>query len=219
MCVTFRPSGSSALKTDLILSWKSLPGFRNASKSASATGNLHIWKGSINAERHKQVLEQHLFPARRKQKLNHILHLFQQHGFVVEESSCWTDLPAVPATLARGHIWVPRATLDAWAVAGSLGWPGPLGRGGGSAGWRCGPWHMGLLVSHLAHARWTAPSGALAPPPWFPSSFASWLWGPYLGPSSALRWAGAWRSCDGLPGFSLPRPIGLPGPGAFPVFS
>jgi len=27
--------------------------------------------------------------------LNHILHLFQQHGFVVEESGCWTDLPAV----------------------------------------------------------------------------------------------------------------------------
>jgi len=28
-------------------------------------------------------------------KLNHILHLFQQHGFVVEESGRWTDLPAV----------------------------------------------------------------------------------------------------------------------------
>ena len=25
-------------------------------------------------------------------ELNHILHLFQQHDFVVEESGCWTDL-------------------------------------------------------------------------------------------------------------------------------
>jgi len=25
--------------------------------------NLHIWKGSINAERYKQVLEQHLLPS------------------------------------------------------------------------------------------------------------------------------------------------------------
>jgi len=31
--VTFRPSGSSALKTDLILSWKPLPGLRNTSRS------------------------------------------------------------------------------------------------------------------------------------------------------------------------------------------
>jgi len=29
-----------------------------------------------------------------KTVLNHILHLFHQHGFIVEESSCWTDLPA-----------------------------------------------------------------------------------------------------------------------------
>jgi len=27
--------------------------------------------------------------------LNHMLLLFQQHGFIVEESGCWTDLPAV----------------------------------------------------------------------------------------------------------------------------
>jgi len=66
---------------------------------------LHICKCSINAERYKRVLEQHLLPSRRrllqgyayfsKTKLNHILHLFQQHGFVVQGSSCWTDLPAV----------------------------------------------------------------------------------------------------------------------------
>jgi len=31
--VTFRPSGSSALEPDLILSWKSLPGHRNTSRN------------------------------------------------------------------------------------------------------------------------------------------------------------------------------------------
>jgi len=32
--------------------------------SAYGTGNLNIWKGSINAEMYKQVLEQHLLPSR-----------------------------------------------------------------------------------------------------------------------------------------------------------
>ena len=42
--VTFRPSGSSALKTDLILSWKSLPGLRNTSRNHclnTAHRNIH----------------------------------------------------------------------------------------------------------------------------------------------------------------------------------
>ena len=30
--------------------------------SANGTDNLHIWKGSISAERYIQVLEQHVFP-------------------------------------------------------------------------------------------------------------------------------------------------------------
>jgi len=63
---------------------------------------------------------------------------------------------------------------------------GPLGAAWASAGWRCG-----------------------RPCPWPVSSMAAGL---YLGPSSAVRWAGA----------RLPYPIGVtgcPGPGAFPVFS
>ena len=58
------------------------------------TGNLHIWKGSINAERYTQVLEKD-FTYFNRTMLKHILHPFQQHGFIVEESGCWTDLPAV----------------------------------------------------------------------------------------------------------------------------
>ena len=60
MSVTFRPSGSSALKTDLILRAEVF--FRGGLAYFSRT------------------------------KLNHILQLFQPHGFVVEEFTCWTDL-------------------------------------------------------------------------------------------------------------------------------
>ncbi len=34
--------------------------------SACGMGSLHIWKGTINAERHIQVLEQHMLPSRRR---------------------------------------------------------------------------------------------------------------------------------------------------------
>ncbi|KAK3555442.1 hypothetical protein QTP86_016103 [Hemibagrus guttatus] len=34
--------------------------------SACGTGSLHIWKGTINAERYIQVLEQHMLPSRRR---------------------------------------------------------------------------------------------------------------------------------------------------------
>ncbi len=34
--------------------------------SACCMGSLHIWKGTINAERYIQVLEQHMFPSRRR---------------------------------------------------------------------------------------------------------------------------------------------------------
>ncbi len=34
--------------------------------SACGTGSLHIWKGTINAERYIQVLEQHVLPSRRR---------------------------------------------------------------------------------------------------------------------------------------------------------
>ncbi len=34
--------------------------------SACGMGSLHIWKGTINAERYMQVLEQHMLPSRRR---------------------------------------------------------------------------------------------------------------------------------------------------------
>ncbi len=34
--------------------------------SACGIGSLHIWKGTINAERYIQVLEQHMLPSRRR---------------------------------------------------------------------------------------------------------------------------------------------------------
>ena len=51
-----------------------------------------------NCEQYLLPSRQHLLQGRpyfSRTKLNHILHLFQQHGFVAEESGCWTDLPAV----------------------------------------------------------------------------------------------------------------------------
>ena len=54
-------------------------------------GDLHIWKGTINAEEYMEVSEQHILPSRQR----HILHLEQQRGFAGEESGCWTVLPAV----------------------------------------------------------------------------------------------------------------------------
>ena len=57
--------------------------------SVSGEGRLHIWKGIINAEEYKEVLEQHLLPSRcllwkglayfSKTMLNHTLHPSQQH--------------------------------------------------------------------------------------------------------------------------------------------
>ncbi len=37
-----------------------------SSMSACGMGSLHIWKGTINAERYIQVLEQHMLPSRRR---------------------------------------------------------------------------------------------------------------------------------------------------------
>uniref|UniRef100_A0A9J8BED6 Tc1-like transposase DDE domain-containing protein n=1 Tax=Cyprinus carpio carpio TaxID=630221 RepID=A0A9J8BED6_CYPCA len=34
--------------------------------SACGMGSLHIWKGTINAERYIQILEQHMLPSRRR---------------------------------------------------------------------------------------------------------------------------------------------------------
>lgn len=59
--------------------------------AAHGWGNLHVWKCSINAEWHIQVLEQLMLPRREllferesdKTMLSHILHIFQQHGCIV----------------------------------------------------------------------------------------------------------------------------------------
>ena len=99
-----------------------------------------------------------------------------------------------PATVAGGGIWVPEATLP--LVLGRV-----LAHRGQLSGVAQSFWAGGLLV---------------------PGSFSPWLWGRYLGPSSAVHWAGAWLSCDRHPGFSLPYLMGVtgcPGPGTFPVCS
>ncbi len=65
--------------------------------SACGMGSLHIWKGTINAERYIQVLEQHMLPSRRRlfqgrpcisnmAMPDHILHQLQHHGCVEEGS-------------------------------------------------------------------------------------------------------------------------------------
>lgn len=59
---------------------------------ASVPMVLHIWKSTITAEMHIQVLEQHMLLSRQclfREDLNCILHLLQQHGSIVEESRCW----------------------------------------------------------------------------------------------------------------------------------
>ncbi len=74
--------------------------------SACGMGSLHIWKGTINAERYIQVLEQHMLPSRRRlfqgrpafsnmTMPDHILHQLQHHGCVEEGSGYWNGQPAV----------------------------------------------------------------------------------------------------------------------------
>jgi len=62
-------------------------------------------ENTISAKRYKHVLECYMLPSRlylffkecnpylRKTKLNYILHLLQQHGFVVEDSRCLIQMP------------------------------------------------------------------------------------------------------------------------------
>ena len=83
--------------------------------SAYGTGNLHIWKGTINAERYMQAFEQHVLPFRRPLYTrgrpatpNHILYLLQQHGFVVEEWKMTQDCYAARILCQAGrgqHFW------------------------------------------------------------------------------------------------------------------
>ena len=56
--------------------------------SAHETRNWHNWEGTINPEQYLQVLVAEFFrdglACFSKTMLNNILHLLQQHGFVVE---------------------------------------------------------------------------------------------------------------------------------------
>uniref|UniRef100_A0A803JAZ8 Tc1-like transposase DDE domain-containing protein n=1 Tax=Xenopus tropicalis TaxID=8364 RepID=A0A803JAZ8_XENTR len=47
--------------------------------SACGMGSLHVWKGSINAEKYIQVLEQHMLPSRR--------HLFQGRPCIFQQDN------------------------------------------------------------------------------------------------------------------------------------
>ena len=128
---------------------------------SALTACLHVWwyisdygAGTINVERCIQVLEQHMLPCRedlfqgrlcifQQTMLNHILHLLQQHGFV-EESRCWTGLPAFHtfttfllglllcwslksvkaptsmASLSSGHFSTPRPSGHCHLPSGSI---------------------------------------------------------------------------------------------------
>ena len=89
----------SVRKPAFLMLWKCISAYR--------TWNFHIWKGTINAERYIQVLEQHLPPSRwclfqegpcifqQDNTKPYIQPLLRQCSFVVEDSRCWTDLPAV----------------------------------------------------------------------------------------------------------------------------
>ena len=57
---------------------------------AYGTGNLHI----KTAPSMLKVIYRGNHAYSSKTTLHHILHLLQHHGFVVEESRCWTGLPA-----------------------------------------------------------------------------------------------------------------------------
>lgn len=67
--------------------------------SSCGVGSLHIWKDTINAESYIQVLDEHIYAPIDMTSFiwevvayfsmtmpNCILCLFQQHGFIVEES-------------------------------------------------------------------------------------------------------------------------------------
>ncbi len=59
--------------------------------TAYVMGSLHVLEVTMNAERYKKVLEQHMLPSA---AITYILGLLQ-HGFEVEEYGCWIGLPEV----------------------------------------------------------------------------------------------------------------------------
>lgn len=69
--------------------------------STYGIGSLNIWKGTINAERYIQILDQHMLPSRcllqgRAHMLQqddakpHTAAIQKQHGFMVEQSRRFT---------------------------------------------------------------------------------------------------------------------------------
>ncbi len=68
-----------------------------------AMGSLHIWKGTINAERYIQVLEQHMLPSRRR--------LFQGRPCIFQHDN------ARPHTASITTSWLRRRRIQV------LKWP------------------------------------------------------------------------------------------------
>ncbi len=65
--------------------------------SACGMGSLHIWKGTINAERYIQVLEQHMLPSRRR--------LFQGRPYIFQHDN------ARPHTASITTSWLRRRRI------------------------------------------------------------------------------------------------------------
>uniref|UniRef100_A0A9J8C7U4 Tc1-like transposase DDE domain-containing protein n=1 Tax=Cyprinus carpio carpio TaxID=630221 RepID=A0A9J8C7U4_CYPCA len=67
--------------------------------SACGMGSLHIWKGTINAERYIQVLEQHMLPSRRR--------LFQGRPCIFQHDNARPHTASITTSwLRRRRIWV-----------------------------------------------------------------------------------------------------------------
>ncbi|KAK3545957.1 hypothetical protein QTP70_016982, partial [Hemibagrus guttatus] len=61
--------------------------------SACGMGSLHIWKGTINAERYIQVLEQHMLPSRRR--------LFQGRPCIFQHDNARPDTASITTSWLR----------------------------------------------------------------------------------------------------------------------
>ncbi len=66
--------------------------------SACGMGSLHIWKGTINAERYIQVLEQHMLPSRH--------HLFQGRPCIFQHDNARPHTASITTSWLRRRIRV-----------------------------------------------------------------------------------------------------------------
>ncbi len=67
--------------------------------STCGMGSLHVWKGTINAERYIQVLEQHMLPSRRR--------LFQGRPCIFQHDNARPHTASITTSwLRRRRIWV-----------------------------------------------------------------------------------------------------------------